>query len=56
MKASADFLAEGKEQVQQVRDGTLDPTNCTIRVCPLGISTSRLDRAKLGSVELLCKA
>ena len=36
MKALADLLAEGKEEVEQVRDGTLDPTQCSIWACAQG--------------------
>ena len=36
MTVLADILAEGKEEVEQVRDGTLDPTECSIRACPQG--------------------
>ena len=49
MKALADLLAEGKEEVEQVRDGTLDPTECSIRACPQGHINKSSRKGKAGS-------
>ena len=51
-KALVELLEEGKEEVQQVQDGTLDPTKCSICACPQG-HNSRSRRAKAGSCEIV---